>query len=118
MSSATLTPSGKPFRFKVIDGEEIIVYYSTDKDLPQDRFALAITRFVVELVKEEIRSKSPILMGASRDAPPQGSLGYLLKGHGQTPQQLSYLVPILERQGYCWVSKQGRGYMVTYRGGT
>ncbi len=53
-------------------------------------------------------------MGASRDNPPENSLGAILKREGQTPQQLSYLIPILIDQGFCSFSKEGKAFIVNY----
>jgi len=51
-------------------------------------------------------------MGAFRDNPLQNSPGAVLKREGQTPQQLSYLVPILIESGFCEYSKKGKAFMV------
>ena len=53
-------------------------------------------------------------MGASRDNPPKDSLGAVLKNEGQTPQQLSYLIPILIDDGFCYADKKGKAFMVIY----
>ncbi len=54
-------------------------------------------------------------MGASRDNPPQNSLGTVLKNERQTPQQLSYLIPILIESGFCEYSKKGKAFFVNYK---
>ncbi len=53
-----------------------------------------------------------IALGASRDKPSLDSLGALLKSEGQSPQQLSYLIPILAQAGICRVRRQGRAFIV------
>jgi hypothetical protein len=55
-------------------------------------------------------------MGASRDMPPVGSLGAALLKLGQSPQQLSYLIPILVEQGYCSTTRDGKAFVVLYPG--
>jgi hypothetical protein len=112
---ATLT--GKGFRFKGNFGEELIIYPSDKDGLPQDRFALAITQFTVNLVKSSIREKGEILMGASRDNPPKNSLGAILKDNAQTPQQLSYLIPILVDTGFCESASEGKAFKIIYNEG-
>jgi len=102
------TKRGRRFRFKGRMGEEFIVYPSDKRNEPQDRYAVCITPFTVDLVLQAIRKKRTILAGASRDAPPAGSLGALVKEQKQSPQQLSYLIPILEHLGHCRTSFRGR----------
>jgi hypothetical protein len=111
------TLTGKSFRFKGNLHEELIIYPSDKEDQPQDKFALAITPYTIELVKSRIEEKREILMGASRDNPPKNSLGAMLKEDGQTPQELSYLIPILIDAGYCRHAKEGAAFKVIYNEG-
>lgn len=55
-------------------------------------------------------------MGASRDNPPKDSLGYILIEENQTPQQLSYLIPILIKKKFCTYDKEGKAFVVRYKG--
>jgi hypothetical protein len=68
----------KAFQFKYADGQEIIVYPSDDDGQPQEKYAMVITRFEQQLVRDGIRNAGSIMIGASRDKPPKGSLGALL----------------------------------------
>jgi hypothetical protein len=68
-------------------------------------------------VKSRIEEKREILMGASRDNPPKNSLGAMLKEDGQTPQELSYLIPILIDAGYCRHAEKGAAFKVIYNEG-
>src|SRR5579872_731572 len=97
----------KPFEFKYADGEEIIVYPSADDGRPQNKYAMVITRFEQQLVRDGIRNAGTITIGASRDKPPLGSLGALLKANGRVPQALSYLAAILVEERYCTPAKKG-----------
>lgn len=97
----------KAFQFKYADGEEIIVYPSDDDGHPQDKYAMVITRFEQRLVRDGIRDAGSIMIGASRDKPPRGSLGALLKAQGRVPQALSYLAAILVAEKYCVPTKHG-----------
>lgn len=110
------TLSGKNFQYKEISGGEIIVYPSDDENRTQDKFALAITPFTIELIKDAIRQAGNVFMGASRDKPPKDSLGYILKKANQTPQQLSYLIPLLIKKNFCTHSKDGKAFVVQYKG--
>ena len=102
------TLSGKKFQYKEISECEIIVYPSDENDQPQEKFALAITPFTINLVKNSIKQKGRILMGASRDNPPKDSLGFILKKENQTPQQLSYLIPILIKRTFALMTKMAK----------
>ena len=102
------TPSGKPFRAKGGPGEEIIVYPSDRQGRPQEAFALVITPFEARLVLDFLEGRGQVPVGASRDRPPRGSLGELLKSHKLTPQHLSYLLPVLEEAGLCRVTHRGK----------
>ena len=76
--------------------------------------ALAITPYMVNLVSSTIRERGRILMGASRDNPPKNSLGELLKGKNQSPQQLSYLSAILQSRGFCSIEKERNAFVLEY----
>jgi hypothetical protein len=106
------TLSGRPFRLKVHPDGELIVYPCDRSRKVQDRWAVAITPYLLDLVTRAIQDRGTVLMGASRDAPPAGSLGALVKGEGQSPQNLSYLVPVLVERGVCTVSKRGRAFVL------
>jgi hypothetical protein len=95
----------KPFEYKYVDGGEIIVYPSDDDRQPQREYALVITRFEQELVRNAIKEAGRIVVGASRDNPPDRSLGALLRARGRVPQILSYLSAILAKEGFCTPSR-------------
>lgn len=106
------TFKGRQFSYKKHPDGEIIVYPRASDGGMQNEYALVITPFVIKLVKDAISTQKSIAMGASRDAPLPGSLGARIKLHKQTPQQLSYLLPILESEGFCVRSQQGRAFYV------
>jgi hypothetical protein len=62
--------------------------------------AIVITRFEQQIVKDRIHDAGVVVAGASRDRPPIGSLGELLKQHDSSPQILSYFSAILVREGF------------------
>lgn len=113
---ALKTLSGKEFQYKEISGSEIIVYPSDDDSQFQEKFALVITPFTINLIKNSIKQSGHVLMGASRDKPPKDSLGYILKQENQTPQQLSYLIPILIKKNFCTYYKEGKAFVIKYKG--
>ncbi len=104
----------KAFQFKYADGEEIIVYPSDDDGHPQEKYAMVITRFEQRLVRDAIRDGGTITIGASRDKPPLGSLGALLKTHGRVPQALSYLAAILVEEKYCAPARNGSALALAF----
>jgi len=110
------TVTGSKFQYKVHPDGEIIVYPEQDGAL-QERSAIVITPYTIKLIREAIQSARSVHMGASRDNPPAHSLGALLKQEGQSPQQLSYLIPLLIAEGYCDCVKDGQAFVVRYRGG-
>jgi hypothetical protein len=110
------TLSGKDFQYKEINEGEIIVYPSDKDNQSQEKFALVVTPFTINLVKNSIKQAGRILMGASRDNPPKDSLGYILIEENQTPQQLSYLIPILIKKKFCTYDKEGKAFVVRYKG--
>jgi len=111
------TLTGTKFRFKGNVEEELIVYPSDKGGNRQDKSALVITPYIVNIVKSAIQQKGQIPMGASMDNPPPNSLGALLKKDGQTPRQLSYLVPILIDEGFCSFTKEGNAFIVRHKKG-
>jgi hypothetical protein len=104
----------KAFEFKYADGEEIIVYPSDDDGQPQKKYAIAVTRFEQQLVRDSIKEAGTITIGASRDKPPRGSLGAALKAQGCSPQILSYLSAVLVSERYCAPSKHGNSLALAF----
>jgi hypothetical protein len=104
----------KPFEYKYADGEEIIVYPSDNEGASQRQHALVITHFEQKLVRDTIKSCGSITIGATRDHPPDGSLGATLKDHGCSPQILSYLPAILVTEKFCMPSKNGNVLALTF----
>ncbi len=89
----------KPFEYKSVDGGEIIVYPADSEGKPQRKEALAITPYLIALVKAKIQESGRIVVGAHN--PPGGSLGAYLKQNAFGPEVLTYLSAILVAQGFC-----------------
>jgi hypothetical protein len=64
-----------------------------------------ITPEIVQVVRNEITKRSPVLMGASRDPLVGDSVGETLAlKHNESPQVMSYVLPLLIEEGFCTVS--------------
>ena len=67
--------------------------------------ALKITPEVVKIIRHEITSRSPVLMGANRKPLVANSIGETLyEEHGISPQVMSYVLPLLIEEGFCTAS--------------
>jgi hypothetical protein len=75
---------------------------------------MRVTPQTVQVIRNEIVKRSPVFMGASRDSLVPDSVGETLKlKYGVPPQTMSYVLPLLVREGFCTVS--GRRPFVIYR---
>jgi len=110
------TLNRKQFQYKEHPDGEIIVYTSDKYGNLQEKSAIVISPYTIQLIKNAIIDYKVIKMGASRDNPPPNSLGALLKKEKQSPQQLSYLIPILIESGVCEVRREGRAFIVIQKG--
>ena len=108
------TLTGHEFQYKICPDKELVIYPPDDQGNLQEKSAIVITPFTQDLVKEAIKSSGKILMGASRDNPPRSSLGFLIKKEKQSPQQLSYLIPVLIDDGFCTFERSGKAFVIKY----
>jgi len=106
------TLTGRQFQYKAHTDNELIVYPLDGEGNLQEKSAIVITPFTINLVKDAIKKSGEIAMGASRDNPPQNSLGAIIKKQRQSPQQLIYLIPILIDEGFCNYYKIGKAFLV------
>lgn len=51
-------------------------------------------------------------MGACRDNPSKNSIGEALKMQGYSPQNLSYVIPLLIEEGFC-VANDQKPFVIT-----
>jgi hypothetical protein len=66
---------------------------------------LKITPEVVKIIRHEITTRSPVLMGANRKPLVANSVGETLwMKHKTSPQVMSYILPLLVEEGFCTVS--------------
>ena len=110
--SSTLT--GREFQYKEYPDKELIIYPPDREGNLQNKSAIVITPFTINLVKDAIKNTGEIAMGASLDNPPQNSLGTLVKKEKLSPQQLGYLIPILIDEGFCDYRKIGKAFYVRH----
>ncbi len=86
---------------------------SLDKELIiHKKMNIKISKASIALIKSEITRRSPVLMGACRDNPSKDSIGESLLKQGYSPQTLSYVVPLLIKEGFCAVNDR-KPFLVT-----
>jgi len=76
------------------------------------RISFGISKDIVNVIKSEITRRSPVLMGACRDNPSKNSIGESLKVQGYSPQNLSYVIPLLIEEGFC-VANDKKPFVIT-----
>ena len=101
MSSAR-TLMGVEFQYSGSLGTGLVVHKNTD---------IYISVNIIQMIRGEIERRSPVLMGACRDNPTRDSIGETLLNNGYSPQNLSYVIPLLIEEGFCKASDR-RPYKV------
>ena len=91
MSSAR-TLMGVEFQYSGSLDTGLIVHKNTD---------IHISVNIIQMITGEIERRSPVLMGACRDNPIRDSIGETLLNNGYSPQNLSYVIPLLIEEGFC-----------------
>jgi hypothetical protein len=108
------TVTGKRFYYCERTSGDLIVY-PTDRDsLEPSGGEVRIPSASIDFIRGAIRKAGEIAMGACRDNPSPGSLGQQLRQQGKSPQFLSYVIPLLTKEGFCTYFKEGRGYVIRY----
>jgi len=93
------TVMGKQFEYSGSLSDGISVHFG---DAGADWF---IPPEIIQVIKDEIAKRSPVLMGASRRPLLKDSVGETLyRNHGFSPQAMTYVLPLLVESGYCTVS--------------
>jgi hypothetical protein len=76
--------------------------------------AMKITPETINIIRDEITRRSPVLMGANRKPLVADSVGETLwLRHRISPQTMSYVLPLLIEEGFCAVND--RKPFVIYR---
>lgn len=92
------TIMGKSFEYSGSLATGLIVYFK-----PPAR--MKIPPETIAIIRSEITSRSPVLMGANRGPLVADSVGETLATkYGETPQAMSYVLPLLIEEGFCTVS--------------
>ena len=105
------TFKGKAFLFEG-DLTSSLKIYPLDKDGRQTGTKVEIDRATIEFVKKVIGDKGRIQMGACRDNPAKQSLGEMLHKRKKSPQWLSYILPLLEKDNLITHYKEGNAFWV------
>lgn len=67
---------------------------------------------IIEVIKQQIAERSPVLMGASRKPLLKDSVGEtLFREHGFSPAAMTYVLPLLVEAGFCTVEPK-RPYLI------
>src|SRR4051794_32889005 len=99
------TVMGRKFKYSGSLATGLTVYFKP----PSQK---KITTDIIRIIRNEITKRSPVLMGANRDPLVKNSVGETLSlKHGETPQVMSYVLPLLIEEGFCTVSSR-RPYMI------
>lgn len=108
------TFKGKAFLFEG-DLTSFLTIYPVDKDGSPTGTKVEIDRATIELVMKTIDNKGRIQMGACRDNPAKQSLGEMLYNRKKSPQWLSYILPLLEKDDFITHYKEGNAFWVKRR---
>ena len=109
------TFTGRPFEYNGNINNSLIVY-PLDDDGNRTGTRIKIDSEVINLVKDRIRECNRIKMGACRDNPAPNSLGEMLQQHGKSPQLLSYILPLLEEDGFLAHERVSNAIWINYAG--
>jgi hypothetical protein len=93
-----MTITGIEFKYEGSISTELTIY--------QNNSINKISKEIIDKIKTEITQRSPVLMGACRDKPAKNSIGEALKTEHHSPQNLSYVIPLLIEEGFCTASKK------------
>lgn len=88
---------GVEFKYTGTLNTELIIYKNLNIKIPKK---------IIDAIKLEIEHKSPVFMGACRDNPTKHSIGESLREQGFSPQNLSYVIPLLIDEGFCAVNNK------------
>jgi hypothetical protein len=93
------TLMGKEFRYEGSLATGLKVHFDTS--------AMWIKPETIQVVREQIDRRSPVLMGANRSPLVRNSVGETLyQEYGVSPQVMSYILPLLVDEGFCSVSRR------------
>jgi hypothetical protein len=92
------TVTGKTFEYSGSLDTGIIVYFHPP-------YKKKISPEIIRIIRREIINRSPVFMGANRKPLVADSVGETLSlKFNETPQVMSYVLPLLVNEGFCTVS--------------
>ena len=106
-----ITFKGKPFIYEGSLTSSLKVSPLNKEGEPTGTI-VPIDAVTIRHIKNIINEKGKIQMGACRDNPAPQSLGELLHEMHKSPQWLSYVLPLLEEEGFLTHYKDGRAFWV------
>lgn len=113
MKRNAVTFTNKRFHYKGSLGSNIEVFTLNNQGM-ETGTAIRIDADTIDYVRHLIKKHGDIKMGACRDNPSPNSLGKHLQERKKSPQWLSYLLPLLEEEGYLRHYKLGNAFYVKY----
>ena len=91
------TVTGKLFEYSGSLATGIVVYFKDTQ--------AKISTDTIKIIRQEIKERSPVLMGANRKPLVADSVGETLYlEHRVSPQAMSYVLPLLVEEGFCTVN--------------
>lgn len=107
--SISKTVMGKRFKYKGTLSTGIAVHFGdagADWVIPPE---------IIQVIKDEIVKRSPVLMGASRRPLVKNSIGETLyKEHSFSPMAMTYVLPLLVEAGFCTVETK-RPFLIHHK---
>jgi len=98
------TVTGKSFEYSGSLANGVVVHHQKS----QTKIPLK----VIEVIRNEIEKRSPVLMGACLKPLVANSVGETLQlEHRVSPQVMSYILPLLIEEGFCRIS-DGRPFSI------
>ena len=92
------TVMGKSFEYDGSLATGLTVFFK-----PPHKKKIPVT--IINVIRQEITKRSPVLMGANREPLVADSVGETLAlNHKESPQVMSYVLPLLVAEGFCTVS--------------
>lgn len=99
------TVMGKKFEYSGTLESGITVFFTSGN-------RKKISPEIIRAIRDEIRRRSPVRMGANRAPLVPDSIGETLAlSYHESPQVMSYVLPLLIEEGFCTVSG-GRPYVI------
>ncbi len=92
------TVTGRPFEYSGSLATGLTIFFKAPhkKIIPVE---------IIRIIRQEITKRSPVLMGANRQPLVANSVGETLAlKHNESPQVMSYVLPLLIAEGFCTVN--------------